>query len=271
VASVLLGVAAWGHPDLEEQIADVNLRIEQQPGDASLWVQRGELYRLHREWDRAEADFRQARKLDPGLQAVDFLIGRMYLEAGRPAEAKVLLDRFLAVEPDHATARIERARALVELKQPLAAAQDYTEALGDLGERGRPIPAHYLERAHALVSAGPAHVPEALRGLDEGLERLGQPVSLQLYAIELELARGSHAGALARLDRIASQAKRQETWLVRRGEILESAGKPAEARAAYRSALAAIESLPVSRKGTRAVTELQGKAEAALGRLGTDE
>ena len=102
---------------------------------------------------------------------------------------------------------------------------------------------------------------------DAGLERLGQPVTLQLYAIELELTRGRHDAALARLDRIAAQANRQETWLVRRGEILESAGRVEEARVAYSAALEAIKTLPASRRANRAVKTLQDEAEAALNRL----
>ena len=115
--------------------------------------------------------------------------------------------------------------------------------------------------------AGIEHIDVALQGLDEGLERLGQPITLQLYAIDLELELGRHDAALARLDRIASRADRKETWLVRRGEILEQAGRPAEARAAYVAAIEAVQALPATRRGTRAVSRLQTRAEEALARL----
>ena len=114
---------------------------------------------------------------------------------------------------------------------------------------------------------GVEHIDVALQGLDEGLERLGQPITLLLYAIDLELELGRHDAALARLDRIASRADRKETWLVRRGEILEQAGRPAEARAAYVAAIEAVQALPATRRGTRAVSRLQTRAEEALTRL----
>jgi predicted Zn-dependent protease len=107
----------------------------------------------------------------------------------------------------------------------------------------------------------------ALDGLDEGLERLGQPVTLQLYAIELELRQDRYDQALARLDRIAARSPRKESWLIRRGEILELAGWPADAKQAYIDALAAIDSLPATRRWNRAVQRLETTATEAVERL----
>jgi predicted Zn-dependent protease len=274
VCAICALLAAWlsisdlpAHRDLDIQIADLTQRIAADPDNPQLYMQRGELHRLHRDWKAAEADYRRVRKLQPSLAVFDFLMGRMKLEARRPKQARKLLDRFLAEEPDHAKGLVARARALVRLGEPLAAARDYTRAIDAHGEEHRPDPSYYVERARALVSAGDEHIAAAVRGLDEGLERLGQPVTLQLYAIDLELKRGRHDAALERLSRIASQADRQETWLVRRAEILEDAGRPAEARDAYAAALEAVRALPPSRQGTRAVLRLQARAEAALERL----
>lgn len=266
-AGLLALPAAQAHPDLEWQISKITERIEAAPRDAQLYLQRGELHREHRDWPAAEADFRRARALQPDLAAVDFYIGQLKLDADLPKQAKKALDRFLAKEPDHARARIARARALVRLGQPLAAVRDYDRALEARGKDHRPAPTYYLERAHALADAGPEHVDEAVRGLDEGLELLGKPVTLQLYAIELDVKRGRHDAALARLAQIASRANRQESWLMRRGEILESAGRVAEARSAYAAALDALGKLPASRRGSRAMQRLQTRAAAALERL----
>jgi tetratricopeptide (TPR) repeat protein len=191
----------------------------------------------------------------------------MKREAGRLKQAKKLLDRFLEKEPQHAKALVSRARTFIDLNRPLDAARDFTRALDAYGDNHRPDPSFYIERARALASAGIEHLDDAVRGLDEGLERLGNPVTLQLYAIELELKRKRHDAALTRLERIATQADRQETWLVRRGEILESAGRPEEAHDAYSAALEAIQALPPSRRGNRAIHRLQSKAQAALERL----
>ncbi len=264
--SFLAGTPAVAHPELDSQIRALTARVEAQPQNPTLWMQRGELHRIHRDWAAAESDYRRARKIQPDLDVVDFLLGKMKLDAGKPKQAKKFLDRFLTARPDHPKALVTRARVLVRLGQPLAAAGDYTRAL-ELGNDWRPEPSHYLERARALVEAGPQHTQSALRGIDEGLEQLGRPITLQLYAIELETSLERHDAALARLGRIAAGANRQETWLVRRGQILESAGRPDEARTAYAAALEAIEALPASRRSSRAMRELGARAHTALERL----
>jgi tetratricopeptide (TPR) repeat protein len=259
--------ALLAHADLERQIADMTARIDKDPSNPELYLRRGELHRIHRDWDAAMADYRRARKVSPDPEVVDYFFGKLHLDAGRPKRAKKSLDRFLKHEPTHARALVTRARALVQLDRPLDAAEDFSRAIDAYDADERPDPSYYLERAHALVDAGPDRIEAALAGLDEGLARLGRPVTLQIYAIDLEVERGNTDGALARLEQIASQSERQETWLVRRGEILEGAGRAREARAAFARAIEAIEALPASRRGSRAMLRLRAEAEGALVRL----
>jgi tetratricopeptide (TPR) repeat protein len=261
---LLLPATVTAHGDLHEQIAAMTQRIEQAPSRAELYVRRGQLHRVHREWDAALADYAQAARLDPELTVVEFLRGVVLLDAGRPTAARAALDRFLARRPDHAEAHAARARAHLSLGEPLAASRDFSQAIALLPQ---PRPEYYLERAQALVSAGDAHLDDALRGLDEGLDRLGRLVTLQLYAVDLELARARPAAALARLDSMLSGPASNPAWLVRRAEILERAGRPGEARVAYASSLAALERQSPSRRASKAVDELTIRVRTALERL----
>ena len=250
---------AAAHDGLHEQIAEVSARLKREPRSASLYLKRGELYRLHRDWRRAAADYDRAARLDPRLAAVDFARGRMFYEAGRHRAAKSALDRFLRAEPQHAEALTTRARVLARLGLRAEAAQDFTRALALA-----PEPELFVERAAATAAAGAPHTREALRGLDEGIARHGPLVTLQLPAIELELREGRYDAALARLDTVAAKSPRQESWLARRGDILLRAGRTQEARTAYAAALAALEKLPAPRRRTRAVVELETRVRAAL-------
>ncbi len=259
--------AAAGHGDIHERVAALTKQIEQSPANADLYLKRGDLHRLHRDWDAALADYERAAQIAPGLAALDLHRGTTLLEAGWPHSAKVALDRFLVRHPDHAGARVVRARALMRLSQRAAAAEDFTRAIAQLP---RPQPEHYLERAQALIAGGEERLDEALRGLDEGMEKLDQPITLQLFAIDLELKQRRYDAALERLEKISAQAARRETWLARRGEILEQAGRPAEARKAFQAALAATESLPPHRRNVKAMSELEKRLRAALERLGAD-
>jgi tetratricopeptide (TPR) repeat protein len=264
VACALLTGTTAAHPGIDEQIARLDEEIAATPGDAKLYLRRGELHRIHRDWEKAEADYRAALERDEGLRIAEFCLGRLKIEAGDPAAGRAILDRYLSARPNDAEARVFRARALAALGDPLAAAEDFSTAIR---ADETPRPEYFLERARALAAAGPDHVAQALEGLDEGLRLLGEPVTLQLFAIDLELERRNYDAALRRLERIASQSVRQEPWLVRKASILEAAGRLEEARSAYRQTLESLETLPAGRRGNRAVERLEQEARQALERL----
>lgn len=248
------------HEGLHEQIAALTAKIKRDPKNASLYLQRGELHRLHRDWSRAAADYDRAARLQPSLKIVDLARGKMLFESGRLQRSKSTLDRFLSRQPGHYEGLLTRARVLAKLEKRSDAARDFTEALS---ASSVPEPELYLERA-SVLAGDEQQITEALRGLDEGIAKLGPVVTLQLAAIDLELRRHNYDAALTRLDQITAQSERKETWLVRRGEILKLAGRDDEARAAFNAALVAIESLPAGHRQSRSVTALELRARSAL-------
>ena len=206
------------HVGSDLRLAALTQRIAAAPRDPALYLARGEIHRVRREWGRALADYDRAAALDPGNPAAHLCRGRMWLEAGRPARARLSLARFLRRRPEHVAGRVLFARALAGTGAHLAAAGQLAEAIR---RDPKPVPEHYLERAAAFAAAGAAHREDALRALDEGIATLGPIVTLELAAIDLELAAGRTAAALRRLDRIAAQSERPEPWAARRAEILE--------------------------------------------------
>lgn len=262
--------SAFAHLPIEEQIEDLSARIATRPGDATLYLKRGELHRLHGEWRAAKADYRRARGLDPELDVVDLCLGTLRLDEGKPRRALPSLDRFLAAHPDHAEAWLLRGRALARLGRNLEAAQDFTRGLAAFRPPQLPQPESFIERARALAAAGADHVEEAVRGLDEGMAALGPIVSLQLVAIDLQVGSGRYAAALERLDSMAARSPRKDVWLANRGSILESAQRRDEARAAYAEAIEAIEALPPEKRGSASVREIEAGARVALERLTSD-
>jgi tetratricopeptide (TPR) repeat protein len=166
-------------------------------------------------------------------------------------------------KPNHVDALVTRARVLVRQNHWVEAAADYSRAIAQLA---KPKPEYYIERAEALVAGG--RKDEALGGIDEGVKRLGPIVTLQLFAINLELSSKSYDAALSRLEQISVQSPRKESWLARRGDILLVAGREDEARNAFKAALAAIEALPQYHRTTKATMELERRVRAALGSNG---
>lgn len=262
VAVWLLSPAtAFAHADIVERISALDQQIVQAPDNAALYFKRGELHRLHSDWPAALADYDHAARLDPANPAVHYYRGRMRLEAGDPAQARPLLDRFLAARPDHADALLIRSRALTRLGEGLAAADDLTRAIAlyDL-----PTPEVYLERARALVIAGPDNIGRALNGLDAGIARLGPLVTLIQYAIAIERSDGRHQQALERLGTLPDMIRLQPTWLAIRGDILRDIGDIEQAQATYRAGLETIETYPPARRNSRATVVLETRLRASL-------
>jgi tetratricopeptide (TPR) repeat protein len=261
--AILFGslVPATADEEPEEQIAAVTRQIAADPKNAALYLKRGELYRLGRDWSRSARDFGRALRLEPAFSEVYLARGRMLAEAGRLADAKRDLDRFLVAKPDDAGALVERARVQVRLGRVREGAGDFGRAIGLLA---KPEPEYYAERARALADAG--QLDEAIGGLDESRAKLGSIVALELQALELERGAGRYDGALARVDAMVARSARKEGWLVLRGDILKEAGRADEARRAYEAALEAIAALPEHRRSVRAVRDLEARARREVRR-----
>lgn len=259
----LLAAAATvvvAHEGLYEQLAQVTQQIRKEPRNPDLYVKRGELYRLLRQWDNALADYDRALQFNPKWAEADYYRGRMWLEARQPGQAKQALDQLLRSKPQNAEAWLLRGRAFEQMNRHREAAADFSRAI-ELTPR--PKPDVYLERAKTQIAAG--HLDEALRGLDDGVAKLGALVTLHLQAIEIETKLKRWDAALARLERISTQSQRKESWLARRGELLLEAGRKAEAHEAFGEALRAVEALPPRLRQTRAMQGLEKQIRSRLG------
>lgn len=265
-ARILIVVTACGlpataraHGDLDEQIDAVSHQLDQAPS-AVLYLKRAELHHEHEDFAAALADYDRAAQLDHQLDAISFGRARTLFKAGRLQLAREAIDFYLKRKPGHAEGFLLRARVLVGLKDYAAAVQDFDR---NLALTPQPLPECFLERAEALVASGDK--PAAVNSLDEGIDRLGNLVTLQSSAIAIELDLHRHDAALVRVDRVMADLQRKETWLARRGEILEAAGRRDEALGAYREALAALEQLSVHHRNVKPMRELEARLRQHLG------
>src|SRR5688572_13447256 len=185
------------HDGLHEQIMKVTKEIQKNPTPC-LYLKRAELYRLHAEWKRSEADFIKARQLDPSLAVIDLGLGQLWLDSGQLQKARRVLQAFVSREPNAFEGAQTLARVYARLGQPTIAAKHFTHAIELAPHDSVEL---YLERAAVLARS--RRFEEALKGLDEGIEKLGGIVTLQMAAIDLEVKRSSYEAALQRLDQVA--------------------------------------------------------------------
>ena len=246
--------ALLAHGDLHAQIAALSKRIKADPRNARLYVERGGLYRAHRQLRLALSDCDRALRLAPRANDARLCRGLTLAAAGRHHDAEIQLNAIITRQPDLVAARIARARVLIALGRPVEADLDYAAAL-----TAQPNPDWYLERAHGLSRAQAA---QAIAVLDEAIEKLGPLVTLQDYAVDLDVRAGRFASALSRIDVVLGQLSYSPVWLVRRAELLEESKRVADAHRGYVEVVAHIEAMPATRRRTRAIHELLLRARA---------
>jgi predicted Zn-dependent protease len=256
-------VQLHGHGDDQILIDALTEELAKKP-DADLYIRRGELFRHHQEWAKAGADFDAAARLEPKLEVLDFFRARMLLEAGQPAEAEPLIERYVERVPAEAEGWFLWGDVLAALGKHDAGALDYAEGIR---RAPHPRPEHYLRRAKFLAAAPDPDATKVLAALDDGIAKLGPVISLLEYAITLEIDRKNYDAALARIAKAMDHTPRRETWLVRKGDVLLKSGRTSEAVNAYRAALAAIEELPPRYRETVPVEKLERDARASLTRI----
>ncbi len=199
-------------------------------------------------------DYESVVRLAPDLTLIDYYQGRMWAEEGSANRARPLLDRFLAIHPDHTEALLVRSNVLAELGHTLLAAEDLGVALT---LTDAPAPDLYLRRAVLLVSAGDSYIDEALWTIDQGIARLGPLVTLIQFAVETEVARRRFDAALRHIEQLPVAVQETPAWLKHRGDVLRDSERFQEAQEVYSRALARIEILPPSRRSSPAIYQLE--------------
>jgi len=264
VAALLLPSRSLAHASHAERISAQTRLIEAAPTDAKLYLDRAAVQLDRTDWLAAMADIDRAADLDPNLATVHYLRGLLFWRRGWSDAAERALSRFLAAEPESSMGFALRARARADLGRPLDAARDFSRAIAYQNVVG---PDLYLERAQILSEAGDPYLQEALRGLEEGIAQIGPLPTLALAAVEIEVRIGRFDDAAERLDAATRSFAVRAPWLVRKGEILEAAGRLEAAREAYQRALDEIAALPALRRQLPGFSELCVRALENIARI----
>jgi tetratricopeptide (TPR) repeat protein len=264
-AALLLAFSGivFAHGELHALIDQVTVRMAADPSNVSLVIRRAELHRLHHAFEAADADYARALSMAPNDPEPQWMRARSRLEGGRPEAALAELDAFIAAHPGHGSALLTRARTNARLERYQEAAADYAAAIAALRE---PEPDVIVEWIRAQKLAGIDHAVMK-RAIDGVIARLGSIPVVEEAAYELEIEMRDWDAALARLDRRARDAARQEQWLFRRGQLLKLAQRDAEAAVAFERCLAAIQGLPAGLGSNPAMTTLARNATAELATL----
>ena len=258
----MLGASAFAHGTAHELIETATRAIAEKPDDAAPYLRRAALHLEHGDCnacllDVAEAERRQTQDIGAGL-----LRGRALAARGRFAEAKAVLDIFLAAHPDHAAALMQRARALGALERKAEAAEDFMRAMALTPQ---PEPDHVFELADFLCRAN--READALAAIDRALKATPGVPSLVERAVKIETGLGNFDGAVRRIGEAMQAAKVKEPLMARRAGLLAQAGRIAESVAAWRELQARFAAMPQAARDSHAMSTLAVRAHHALAAL----
>ena len=251
----------FAHEDLLAQIAVVNAELAVAPTNASLFLRRAELQRLHAEFATALADVAAAEKIRPDWPAAELLRAKIFWDEGKFPAALERVEKVLTPAPQFAEALVLRGQCRVKLGQ-VCGLEDFSAALKLYPD---PSPDLFLERARAQAAFG--KIPEAISGLDEGIARLGNVPALELAAMEYERSLANFDSALARVDKIVARYPIKEPWLALRGEILEQAGRTVAARETFQKILTGLETDSPLRRNSDYAQQLAARVRDGLQRV----
>lgn len=243
LASTLLAA----HPDLELQIEELSRQISAAPARADLYLQRGDLYRRHREWPNSRRDFEKARSLEPDQPYIDLYEGRLEVDTGHWAEGDSLLTRFLQGNEEYSSAYRLRAVARWQLGQPAAAAQDYASAIKH-GER--PAPELYRALVISQYASGGELRARAAGTADDGLRKFPGEASLTGLAVDLALAEEETGRAEEYLSALSPGLMKLPQWTFRQAVMFCLQGDVERAAAGFGSLLPEAENEVSQRPGS---------------------
>ena len=116
--------------DLSDQIAGLEFKTSQNPGDISGWIQLGNLCFDSDFPEKAIAAYEKALALDPNNADVLTDMGVMYRKSGKYDKAVQSFDKAVGVNPKHEIARFNKGIVLMhDLNNPQGAIQAWEELL----------------------------------------------------------------------------------------------------------------------------------------------
>jgi tetratricopeptide (TPR) repeat protein len=231
VAAMAAPSTLVAHPDTPRRLEEVARELEARPGAPDLLYRRGCLL-----LDEEYANYPQAlRDLTAALAAPGITDARLFratalLRLGDHARALADLDAYIRAAPEDVRGYEGRFEARL-------AAGRKRDALADLRSALHIQPRADLYSRLAGLQHEDGDPSGAIATYEEGIARLGRPVELMVALVDTAVRSRVTAKALEWLAVLEAEGGRRERWRLVRAEVLEQAGRAAEARAAYQEVL----------------------------------
>lgn len=263
---LMMAIGLWvsdvmAHGPFHEEIQALTLALQAKPDEVPLLARRCDIQRAHALWAEAMADLVQLEKLSPMDPTNGLRRGVILLGQGKAEEALPHLGRWVQEHPDGQDERLAMAQACMGARQWSNAVREFSVVLALPSESRVQL---FLDRAQCQQQAGDP-VTHILKGLDDGIARIGPSPQLLRQAAEVELGRGAVEAAVGRIGVLADRSARKERWLFEQGELFRRGGRLEDARRCYSNAVVALDALPPKFQRSLLSVELRRELEGRLG------
>ena len=261
---------AFSHPGLAPEIDRITHKIEKDPRNVDLLIERGQLLRSNDDLLNALRDFDRAVELDSNNTEILFQRGLTLTALKRDVKAEMDLTNFLDKDEQKAPLfnkdNSKRGIAIAERAQIRARTGRANLALTDFNSAIRLLPVSGLYHARGLFQELLGNLPEAASGYREALSRIPNSILLKKSLIRVEVDRKRFNQALDLIDEVLVRVSVKRSWYLLQGDVLTRMGKPEAARAAREKALAEVNQA-MSQRLTAIHRFSRAKVYVALGRI----
>lgn len=260
----LLAFLSWSpripaHEGVNVQIENVGKKIEKDPTNIALYLERAVLYRREKHFSAALTDLALAEKIAPNRRDIQLEKALTFAAKGESKEAERLLSAYIASGLPSVKAFLVRGNVRENEKRFAEARSDYHAAvtiektLEGILSRGR-------------MDEALGHWEDAAKGYEEGLRALSGAVVVRLALIRVEHRLGHYDRAITLIDEMLPSLPLKGDWLLLRADEHAAAGRVDKARQDRLDALREADDR-IARRPTDMAALSRVKALRALGRL----
>jgi tetratricopeptide (TPR) repeat protein len=254
------------HGSVHDRIREITAAIAQYPDSTHLYMERGDLFLQHEDFDSARTDFEVC--LRKGLNNARVWLGMsksvFHLEFSDNALYYVDL---ALIENPHSPAALEWRGFVLQSKGQWCAAADTYERL--IGLEPLASPALFIDASRAWVECEASDAEaKAIQILRDGISRLGRLHALDKELVRVYLQYQRYADALLIQSHIIQQWTVKTKPYYERAEIYLLMGDDDAAREDLHQALIALDQLPAHKSNTHAMKEMRTKLETRLNTIG---
>lgn len=254
---LLVSITVSAHGELDKRIKEISIKILQDPSNTSLFLERGELYFQHEDYQLSIKDFKICEERDYISDRLNLNIARAFRVLKEFEFSDLYADKILAQQPRHVRALKVKAKTAFDKNDFKRSANLFKQVISFVDVANTD---NYYEAFTALEYCGTKEcLFDALTVLESGIEDLGELMVFLEKGVSFSLRLKDFDKAHQYQNKIIQNAQRKERIYYQKALLFKEQGNDKEAQNMFQNSLIALESLPSRVKENRASKRLKAQ------------